>query len=466
MRSSVLSKVAGLGFALLAFAGLSAGTAAAGAPVQPDAAPTGTGGVGFRVDGDPGSQLVDGFIPLTGSPGQTLQGHFFITNTQGVSAPLTIYPSDGLTGVTTGVVYSDLGDPLDSAGNWVTPDRSVATVGAREEQLVNFTVTVPAGASAGDHVGGVVFEQRRPGSTATGAISQVVRGVVPIMIEVPGAAGPQINVKSAAITTLPGSPLLAVTVTLRNTGLKLCRPQLSVTIGGNNGGTQTRQLDTILPGDQAPYPMPWPTKLASGSYLVHVVAGGCGATDTLDVTLSTPRSQEENTPNKTSSSSPKVVTDAIPGTQTFTPGNGKKTSKGSGKKHKKLSVAGVAGAATIGGLDASGGGGGNGGASAGGAKGAASGNGAGAKKGLLPRLSDAVSAVAKHVPAIAERATIPLSFLLLVGLLFFAQEAFDRRDPKLALAPLHREQDLPFDPDPLGVARLIPSPTDLSPESS
>ncbi|MEN0012891.1 MAG: hypothetical protein AAGC46_05985 [Solirubrobacteraceae bacterium] len=460
MRRSVLTKVAGLGLAVLALV----------APAGASAAPAPTGGVGFRVDQTPGSNLVDGFIPIDGSPGQTIQGHFLITNSQTTGVSMTVYAADGLTGATTGVVYSDAGDDITGAGAWVTPDRTGATVGPRSEQLVNFSVRIPANATPGDHVAGVVLEQRKPGSTSTGAISQVVRNVVPIMIEVPGAAAPQIDVRSASITTLPGSQLLAITVVLRNEGLKLCRPQLKVALGstGDTGGQVIRQLDTILPGDRAPYPMPWPSKLSSGSYLVHVTALGCGATDDLDVTLQTPRSQEESTPKTTPSTTPKVVTNATPGTETYTAGNGKKSgSGGNGKDDKKTSLAGVTGAAVIGGINASGGGGGgngSGGANAGGTgHGAGAGNGAKSGKSLLPKIA---AAVAKHAPDIAERATIPLSFLLLIGLLFFAQEAFDRRDPKLALAPLHREQDLPFDGDPLGVGRLIPSPTDLSPGTS
>lgn len=463
MRRPLLSKLTGFGLAVLALA------APAGAL---GAAPVASGGVGFRVDQTPGSTLVDGFIPIDGAPGQTVQGHFLITNTQATGVTMSVYAADGLTGATTGVVYSDAGDDITGAGGWVSADRTVASVGARSEQLVNFTVRVPANAVPGDHVAGVVLEQRRPGSTSTGAISQVVRNVVPIMVEVPGAAAPQIDVRSAAITTLPGSPLLAVTVVLKNEGLKLCRPQLKVTLGstGDTAGQVIRQLDTILPGDRAPYPMPWPSKLASGSYLAHVTALGCGATDTLDVTLQTPKSQEESTP-RVASTTPKVITDATPGTESYTAGDGKKTTSGDGTKSDrktKKSLAGVTGAAAIGGLNASGGGpggpGGAGGANAAGDRHAAgAGSGAGGKKGLLPSIA---AAVAEHAPDIAERATIPLSFLLLIGLLFFAQEAFDRRDPKLALAPLHREQDLPFDGDPLGVGRLIPSPSDLSPGTS
>lgn len=435
----------------------------------PPAALAAGGGLGFRVDGDSGSTLEEGFIPITGSPGQTISGHFIITNTQTNGVALKVYPADGLTGATTGVVYGDAGDPLVGAGTWVGPDRGAANVGPRSEQLVAFSVRIPGGASAGDHVAGVVLEQgRRPGSGGS-QVSQVVRNVVPIMIEVPGAAAPQVDVRSAAITTLPGSQSLAITVNLRNTGLKLCRPQLKVAMtgSGDTGGQVIRQLDTILPGDSAPYPMPWPSRISSGSHLVHVTALGCGATDSLDVTLQAPKSQEESTPKSTTPTGG-VDTESAPGTQTYTAGNGRKSDSGKSenKTRKKKSIAGVSGAATIAGGAVAGGrgtggpGGGSGGGAGGGA--GAGAKGSGGKDGLLPSIA---SAVAKHAPAIAERATIPLSFLLLIGLLFFAQEAFDRRDPKLALAPLHREQDLPFDPDPLGAGRLIPSPSRLATET-
>ncbi|HEV2812042.1 MAG TPA: hypothetical protein VGW10_02220, partial [Solirubrobacteraceae bacterium] len=68
-------------------------------------------------------------------------------------------------------------------------------------------------------------------------------------------------------------------------------------------------------------------------------------------------------------------------------------------------------------------------------------------RGALRRALDAIASVAVDV---GERAAFPILLLLLIGLFLTAQHRIDQRDPKLALAPVHREHDLPFTPLRLG----------------
>jgi len=50
---------------------------------------------------------------------------------------------------------------------------------------------------------------------------------------------------------------------------------------------------------------------------------------------------------------------------------------------------------------------------------------------------------------VAERAIFPLALLVIAGLFLLIQDRIDRRDPKLARAPLRADPDLPFPPPPL-----------------
>ncbi|HVF20697.1 MAG TPA: hypothetical protein VNA14_10690 [Mycobacteriales bacterium] len=55
--------------------------------------------------------------------------------------------------------------------------------------------------------------------------------------------------------------------------------------------------------------------------------------------------------------------------------------------------------------------------------------------------------------SVAEGAAFPFVLLLLVALFLVAQHQLDRRDPKLALAPVYAERDLSFAPPiPGGIA--------------
>jgi hypothetical protein len=69
------------------------------------------------------------------------------------------------------------------------------------------------------------------------------------------------------------------------------------------------------------------------------------------------------------------------------------------------------------------------------------------RRSIIDKVVDAVRDVAVDV---GQRAAFPMVLLLLIGLFLAAQHRIDQRDPKLALAPVHRETDLPFTPLRLG----------------
>lgn len=213
-------------------------------------------------------------------PGQTRDDQVVVNNTGPTKIQLRIYPVDGLTGTTSGAVYGDASDVLRKAGRWVTPEVNFLTVPPGASRRVGFAIQVPAGASPGDHLAGIAAEnahpQRSPGRFS---ITEVVRTVVGIEVEVPGPAHPQAAVHGITLSALPGTKVPAVIVSLGNAGLKLCKPTLAVTLAGPGGvePTVTRQLDTVLPGDTIPYPLPWPRPLSAGNYASSATMTGCGA---------------------------------------------------------------------------------------------------------------------------------------------------------------------------------------------
>ena len=211
--------------------------------------------------------------------GQTIQDRVVVNNTGPTTIQLRVYPVDGLTGATSGAVYSDAADPLRKAGRWVTPGTNFLTVPPGKSTYIAFAVQVPAGTSPGDHLAGIAVQnahpQRSPGRFS---ITEVVRTVVGILVEVPGSAHAQGALSAMRLAALPGTQVPSVIVTLGNTGLRLCKPALAVTLAGAHGvePTVTRQLDTVLPGDTIPYPMPWPRALQAGTYASSATVTGCG----------------------------------------------------------------------------------------------------------------------------------------------------------------------------------------------
>jgi hypothetical protein len=64
------------------------------------------------------------------------------------------------------------------------------------------------------------------------------------------------------------------------------------------------------------------------------------------------------------------------------------------------------------------------------------------------RVSRLVKAISKLVAPVVQRTAFPLILLIVAALFLLVQDRIDRRDPKLAHAPLHARPDLPFLPPP------------------
>src|SRR5581483_997860 len=81
-----------------------------------------------------------------------------VSNTETKPVTLRVYPVDGLTGATSGVVYGNRQDQLKGAGQWVTPASTQVTVPARSQISVGFNVKVPNSAGVGQHLAGLALE--------------------------------------------------------------------------------------------------------------------------------------------------------------------------------------------------------------------------------------------------------------------------------------------------------------------
>jgi hypothetical protein len=213
-------------------------------------------------------------VPRNGS----FNDQVVVTNTGSAPLALRVYPVDGLTGATSGVVYSNRGVALQGAGQWVTPAMSMVTVPANSQTTVGFTLHVPGNAAIGQHLAGLALEDMHAGkSSGRFSVTEVLRTVVGIEVTVPGPSQLHLSLNSFSIAPIQGTTYPSVVVNLANTGTNLCKPLLAVSLTGPAGLQRaTRQLDTVLPGSQIPYPFVWPHALAAGSYSASITATRCG----------------------------------------------------------------------------------------------------------------------------------------------------------------------------------------------
>ncbi|HXA29735.1 MAG TPA: DUF916 domain-containing protein [Candidatus Angelobacter sp.] len=272
MRSTA-SRIGALAAALSAAVALAAGGTGATA--------AGPGGISLSpAHADPANPATRAYFIRSVQPGHGFSDAVVVTNQGDSSADLIVSAVDGLTGATSGAVYANRQDPVSRAGAWIKPQSGTVTVGAHATIQVPFTVSVPAGTTPGDHLGGIAVEGAHPTTSGQGvAVTTVLRSVVGVLVQVPGPAAAHFHVDAAVVQPLPGTRLASLVVTLGDDGQLLGKPTLAVTLSGPGGyhNTVTRKLDTVLPGDTIAFPFPWPDALAPGSYEVGVALSADGA---------------------------------------------------------------------------------------------------------------------------------------------------------------------------------------------
>jgi hypothetical protein len=258
--------------------GLAAALAAASfAWVAPASAATG-GGIGLRpAHVEPNDPATRAYFKPTVAPGATFTDEVVVSNTGDAPVDLIVSGVDGLTGQTSGAVYANRQDPVRRAGAWLTPSSPTMTVPPHDTANMAFTVRVPADAAPGDHLAGIAFENAHP-TTSGGSVSvtEVVRAVMGVQIQVPGPAEFHLHVDSVDLQASPGTGIASVLIRMGNDGGKLGKPALSVTVTGPNGYHRSvdRDVDSILPGDSIELPFAWPDSLPPGDYTVVATAKG------------------------------------------------------------------------------------------------------------------------------------------------------------------------------------------------
>ncbi len=263
--------------AILTIGSVSVGTASA---ARAAVAPAGTFTVRM-VNADPTDATVHPYFTLSLGAGQTATQHVEVGNPTDASVSLVVDGVEGRTAQTSGAVYANRKDKLRRAGKWVTPLTRRVTVAPHTNLSIGFTVKVPAGTHAGDHLAGIAVQNTEPATSGNGfKIRQILRTVLGVLVTVPGPATFHPHVFSAGIAKLPGLKVASVSVRIADDGRALGKPLLRIALTGpkHYSRTVSRQLDTLLPVDVISYQYAWPDALASGKYSITVSLTGGGTT--------------------------------------------------------------------------------------------------------------------------------------------------------------------------------------------
>lgn len=201
-----------------------------------------------------------------------------------------------------------------AVGAWLTVGTTQFTVPPGKELVATFQLTVPANASPGDHVGGLVVEQVKapPSQTNPVGVNVVLRRVIRMYVHVVGASFPALTVENlTVIHQSPAFPYLngtkvAVRFELVNTGNEIIDPQsVTVSITGRLSGTIHKYI-VRQTGAQQSRANPLPLQMLPGARLtlteqwsgippfdplsghVNATAIDPGTTQTISIAASTP----------------------------------------------------------------------------------------------------------------------------------------------------------------------------------
>ncbi len=236
------------------------------------------GGAAFSlrpVKFDPDRPATQSYFIYDPSAGQQFEDSVRLLNSGSETGTVRLYPVDAATGRTSGVVYLSAEDARDQVGSWISLSESEITLAPGEERIVPFTVAVPADATPGQYVGGLVAEDVQLRETANeGALTIRMqnRTVVAVQLNVPGPLMEEMSITD--VTTSVSHGYQFVQIGVHNSGNQMLKPLAEVTISDMQGQALhqlSAQLDTILPGNEIPYDMLVEGEaLAEGQYQVGV----------------------------------------------------------------------------------------------------------------------------------------------------------------------------------------------------
>lgn len=229
------------------------------------------------------------YFILDGSPGQTLKDSATISNHTAAPLAFYVYPAAAYnTNAGGGLAFQLRNQRPADIGAWVRMARTSVTVAPGKSVVIHFTLTIPANASPGDHVGAILAEDSQPivqKSNGNIRIGARYRVGARIYLQVNGrmraamsVSGLHVHQSAPVISWLGGSNRTTITYTLTNQGNVILNPKTALSADGLIGGSTQIQAGTalpqLLPGNSTQISVVWPNAPQLDRVTVHLAASG------------------------------------------------------------------------------------------------------------------------------------------------------------------------------------------------
>lgn len=267
--------------AVAAMLALVAGWAAAPAPTVAQTPAEALSWSVSPADGQYGTDRAN--FDYTLQAGDRLDDGLTVTNLGSAAVHLQVYAADAFTTSSGQLDLLAAGVPSTDAGTWVEVGVDELTLEPGATSTVPFSVTVPDGATPGDHAAGIVtsFVEAEAGSTV-----RVDRRLGSrILVRVPGELTAQVRVDGVTVMVDPSwVPFAPVRVRVRfvvvNEGSTRLtgteRVDLTGLVGGGVPGGLVADLPELLPGDEVTREVEIPGVWALGRLTATVQVGLTG----------------------------------------------------------------------------------------------------------------------------------------------------------------------------------------------
>lgn len=199
---------------------------------------------------DPRNPATAAYFVLDVHPNTHIHTRVLVTNTGTTRGTATLYPVDAFTAPGGGTAYHTHSDARTEVGSWIKLNSEKVTLSPHQSQIVSFDVNVPANASAGEHVGGIVAENM--------AMKPVWPKNLPIHVKEFRIIAVQVNIPGPSLEKLiatgiqpdGGTVYQRMQIGLRNTGNKMVKATGTLQILDANGHfiqKQELKYGTFLP---------------------------------------------------------------------------------------------------------------------------------------------------------------------------------------------------------------------------
>ncbi|MGX1549300.1 COG1470 family protein [Streptomyces adustus] len=229
------------------------------------------------------------------NPGGQVKDAMVVVNRSRTPLRLALYAADGYTTDTGQLDLLTKDKKSVGIGAWVHADRSSVVIKPGKTAQIPFTVAVPANATPGDHVGGILTSLKQADDAA--GINVDRRLGIRVKLRVSGALEPKLAIENLHVDYSGSANPIAkgdatVTYTVHNTGNATLSARQTVSVTGPFGWPRTNADDStalpeLLPGERWKVTLPVhgvapAVHLAATATLTPLLTDAAGSTTSLD----------------------------------------------------------------------------------------------------------------------------------------------------------------------------------------